>query len=142
MAISAGLPDVRGHRVYNVVGRLKAGVSVNQARSEMAAISIGLAEEFPETNRGWGSNITPALEQLVGDFSTLVGVLAGAAALVLLIGCVNVANLVLARASANQREFAIRAALGAGRTGRLRRSLAESFTLKAARRLPRRARYQ
>jgi predicted permease len=129
MAINARLFDVRAMRVYNVVGRLNSGVSVDQARSEMAAISAGIAQQYPETNRGWGSNVTPALEQVVGDFTTLVGVLAGAAALVLLIGCVNVANLVLARASANQREFAIRAALGAGRGRLLRRSLAESFTL-------------
>ena len=129
MAINARLLDVRAMRTYNVVGRLASGVSVDQARSEMSAISAGIADEYPDTNRGWGANVTPALEQLVGDFTTLVGVLAGAAALVLLIGCVNVANLVLARASANQREFAIRAAMGAGRGRLLRRSLAESFTL-------------
>ena len=129
LAINARLFDVRAMRVYNVVGRLKPGVSVTQARAEMSAISAGIADENPETNRGWGANVTPALEQLVGDFTTLVGVLAGAAGLVLLIGCVNVANLVLARSSKSQREFAIRATLGAGRGQLLRRSLAESFTL-------------
>ncbi|MCH7531118.1 MAG: ABC transporter permease [Gemmatimonadetes bacterium] len=129
LAINAQLLDVRAMRVYNVVGRLESGVSVDQARSEMAAISLGIAEEYPETNRGWGSNVTPALEQVVGDFTTLVAVLAGAAALVLLIACVNIANLVLARASVSQREFAIRATLGAGRGRLLRRSLAESSTL-------------
>ena len=129
MAINTRLLDVRAMRTYNVVGRLNSGVSVTQARAEMSAISAGIAEENPETNRGWGASVTPALEQLVGDFTTLVGVLAGAAALVLLIGCVNVANLVLARSSKSQREFAIRAALGAGRGRLLRRSLAESFTL-------------
>ena len=129
LAIDAGLPDTRGHRLYNVVGRLNPGVSVDQARAEMSAISLGIAEENPESNRGWGADVTPALEQLVGGFTTLVGVLAGAAALVLLIGCVNVANLVLARASTTQREFAVRAALGAGRGRLLRRSLAESLTL-------------
>ena len=129
LAIDTGLLEVRGMRVYNVVGRLNAGVSVDQARSEMSAISAAIARENPESNRGWGANVTPALEQLVGGFTTLVGVLAGAAALVLLIGCVNVANLVLARASTNQREFAVRAALGAGRSRLLRRSLAESSAL-------------
>ena len=129
LAIDPALVDPRGMRVYNVLGRLNDDVSVEQARSEMAAISVGIQRENPQSNRGWGVNITPALEQLVGGFSTLVGVLAGAAALVLLIGCVNVANLVLARASTNQREFAIRAALGAGRGRLLRRSLAESLTL-------------
>ena len=129
LAINARLLDVRAMRTYNVVGRLNPGVSVSQARTEMSAISVGIAAENPETNRGWGANVTPALEQLVGDFRTLVVVLAGAAALVLLIGCVNVANLVLARSSKSQREFAIRATLGAGRGQLLRRSLAESFTL-------------
>ena len=129
LAINSRLFDVRAMRVYNVVGRLESGVSVSQARSEMAAISLGIAEEYPETNRGWGSNVTPALEQVVGDFTTLVWMLAAAAALVLLIGCVNIANLMLARASVNQRDFAIQATLGAGRGRLLRRSLAESFTL-------------
>ena len=129
LAIDTGQLDVRGMRVYNVVGRLNPGVSVEQARTEMSMISAGISQENPETNRGWGANVTPALEQLVGGFTTLVGVLAGAAALVLLIGCVNVANLVLARACTNQREFAVRAALGAGRSRLLRRSLAESSTL-------------
>jgi putative ABC transport system permease protein len=123
------LLNVRAMRTYNVVGRLGPDVSVDQARSEMATISLGIAEENPETNRGWGSNVTPALEQVVGDFTTLVTVLAGTAALVLLIGCVNIASLILARASVSQREFAIRASLGAGRITLLRRSLAESFTL-------------
>jgi len=129
LAIDQALVDVRGMRVYNVVGRLKPGVSVDQARSEMAAISLGIQRENPRSNRGWGADVTPVLEQLVGGYTTLVAVLAGAAALVLLIGCVNVANLVLARASTQQREFAIRAALGAGRGRLLRRSLAESLTL-------------
>ena len=129
LAINARLFDVRAMRVYNVVGRLESGVSVEQARAEMAAISLGIAEENPESNRGWGSNVTPALEQVVGDFTTLVAVLAGAAVLVLLIGCVNIANLLLARASVSQREFAIRATLGAGRGRLLRRSLVESSTL-------------
>jgi len=129
LAIDARLFDVRAMRVYNVVGRLAPGVSVGQARDEMSAISIGIAEENAETNRGWGADVTPALEQVVGNYVALVTVLAGAAVLVLLIGCVNIANLVLARASVSQREFAIRAALGAGGGRLVRRSLAESFVL-------------
>ena len=129
LTINPQLFDVRAMRVYNVVGRLERGVSVDQARSEMAAVSLGISEENPETNRGWSSNVTPALEQVVGDFTTLVAVLAGAALLVLLIGCANIAGLILARASVSQREFAIRATLGAGRGRLLRRSLAESFAL-------------
>jgi len=129
LAINSGIFGVRAMRVYNVVGRLEDGVSLEQARAEMSAISLGIAEENPESNRGWGANVTPALEQLVGDYRTLVTVLAAAAGLVLLLGCVNVANLILARASVSQREFAIRATLGAGRATLLRRSLLESFAL-------------
>lgn len=129
LAINAQLFGVRAMRVYNVVGRLETEVSLDQARTELDAISLGIAEENPETNRGWGANVTPALEQLVGDFTMLATVLTAAAALVLLIGCVNIANLVLARASVNQREFAIRATLGASRGRLLRTSLAESFAL-------------
>lgn len=99
LAIDTGSLDVRGMRIYNVVGRLNSGVSVDQARVEMDMISAGVAQENPESNRGWGANVTPALDQLVGGFTTLVGVLAGAAA------------------------------LGAGRGQLLRRSLAESATL-------------
>jgi len=131
LAVDPRLLPVRAMRTFNVVGRLGTGVTVEQARAEMDALSLGIAEEYPESNRGWGANVTPALEQLVGDFTTLVGVLAGAAAMVLLIGCVNITNLMLARASATQREFAIRAALGAGRIQLVRRSVAESLVLVA-----------
>ena len=129
LAIDARLFDVRAMRTYNVAGRLRDDVSVERARAEMSAISLAIAEENPESNRGWGADVTPALEQVVGGFATLVTVLAGAAALVLLLGCVNIANLIFARAAGTQREFAIRAALGAGWGKLLRRSLAESFLL-------------
>lgn len=131
LTIDPRLFDVRAMRVYSVVGRLDEDVSLEQARDEMDAISIGIAEENPETNRGWGADVTPALEQIVGDVRSLVVVLAGAAGLVLLIACVNIANLVLARAATTQREYAIRATLGAGRWTLLRRSLAESVALVA-----------
>lgn len=131
LTIDARIYAVRAMRVYNVVGRLAAGVTLDQARAELGAISLAVAEENPETNRGWGADVTPALDQLVGDFSRLVVVLAGAAGLVLLIACVNIANLVLARASASEREFALRATLGASGWRLLRRSLAESLSLVA-----------
>jgi putative ABC transport system permease protein len=131
LTIDTRLFDVRAMRVYNVVGRLAPGVSVERARAEMDAISAGIARENPESNRGWGSNVTPALQQVVGDLATLVAVLAAAAGLVLLIGCVNIANLTLARSSVSQREFAIRGTLGAGAARLLRRSLTESLLLVA-----------
>ncbi len=129
LAIDSRFFDVRAMRVYNVVGRLKPNVSVDRVRSELGAISLGIGEENPETNRGWGADVTPALEQVVGDLATLVSVLAAAASLVLLIGCVNIANLMLARASVSQREFVVRATLGAGGAQLLRRSVAETAAL-------------
>jgi putative ABC transport system permease protein len=131
LTIDERLFGVRAMRVYNVVGRLGPGASLEQAQAEMEVISRGIAEENPESNRGWSADVTPALEQIVGDVTTLVTIIAGAAALVLLIGCVNIANLVLARSSATQREFAIQATLGAGRVRLLRRALAESLVLVA-----------
>lgn len=129
LTIDERLFDVRAMRVYNVVGRLAPGASVEQAQAEMDAIARGIAESYPESNRGWSADVTPALDQMVGDAATLVAILAGAAGLVLLIGCVNIANLVLARSSSTEREFAIRAALGAGRGSLLRRALSESLAL-------------
>jgi len=129
LTIDERLFDVRAMRVYNVVGKLAPGSSVEQARAEMDVVSRGIAEENPESNRGWGADVTPALEQIVGDVTALVTIIAGAAGLVLLIGCVNVANLVLARSSATQRDYVIRAALGAGSGTLLRKALSESLLL-------------
>jgi putative ABC transport system permease protein len=129
LTIDERLFGVRAMRVYNVVARLRPGVSAEQAEAEMQAVAAGVAEENPESNRGWSADVTPALEQIVGNVTTLVAILAGAAALVLLIGCVNIANLVLARSAATQREYALRATLGAGWATLLRRSLAESLGL-------------
>ena len=131
LVIDERLFDVRAMRVYNVVGRLAPGTSVDQAQAEMDAIARGIAESYPESNRGWGTDVTPALDQMVGDAAMLVGILAGAAGLVLLIGCVNIANLVLARSSSTESEYAIRAALGASPGSLLRRALSESLVLVA-----------
>lgn len=129
LTISAQMVTVRAMRVYYVVGRLAPDVSVNQAREEMAGIGLGIATENPESNRGWGVDVTPALDQVIGDAPLLLAVLAGASALVLLIACVNIANLLLVRSSRRKKEFAIRAALGAGRRRLLKQSIVESFAL-------------
>ncbi len=121
--------SVRAMRVYNVVGRLTEQATPEQARAELDAIAAEIARQYPDSNKGWGANITSAHEQLVGDTKPLLAVLGGAAGLVLLIGCVNITNLMLARSSAQEREFAIRATLGAGRHRLIRRSLVESLTL-------------
>jgi len=112
-----------------VVGRLKPGVSVEQARAEMSSISSNLASEYPQTNVGVGVTTISLNEQMTGHVRTALLVLFGAAAAVLLIACANVANLLLARGNEREREFAIRAAIGAGRLRLARQTLTESLLL-------------
>ena len=121
----------RAHRMYNVIGRLADGVTPRQARSELDTIAAQMAVEFPQSNDGWQVEIVSAKEQLVGDIASTLWVLFGAVTLVLLIGCVNVANVLVARSSEVAKDYVIRAALGAGRGELLRRSLAESLVLAA-----------
>ena len=96
-------------------GRLKPGVTVQEARTEMKAIAARLEKQYPDTNAGQSAVVTPLLENLVGDYRKNLALLLGAVALVLLIACANLANLFAARGAARAREFAIRAAVGATR---------------------------
>jgi putative ABC transport system permease protein len=111
------------------VGRLRPGVGVEQASAEMHALAVVLERGHPATNTDWDLIVRPLRDYLVRDVHTALWVLSGAVACVLLIACVNVANLLLARASSRVREIAVRLAIGAGRGRIIRQLLAESLLL-------------
>jgi len=114
------------HPMIYVWGKLKPGVTVQQARTEMRGIAARLEKTYPDTNRGETAVVTPLINNLVGKYRTNLGLLLGAVGFVLLIACANLANLFAARGAARAREFAIHAAVGATRGQIIKKLLLES----------------
>jgi putative ABC transport system permease protein len=117
------------HPMIYVWGKLKPGVTVEQARTEMKGIAARLEKTYPDTNGQETALVTPLLDNLVGKYRTNLGLLLGAVGLVLLIACANLANLFAARGAARSREFAIHAAVGATRGQIIKKLLIESFVI-------------
>ncbi|MGH9722736.1 MAG: ABC transporter permease, partial [Bryobacteraceae bacterium] len=122
----------RNYHSYGAVARLKRGVTLQQAQAEMSSIAAGIAERYPDVKKGWGATVDAYLDRMVGQQLRLsLTILMWAVGAVLLIGCANLANLLMARATMRTREIAVRLAMGAARGRMVRMLLTESLLLSA-----------
>ena len=120
---------MRNARFLRGIGRLKEGVTLDQAQTDTDLIAAQLEQQYPDSNTGWSLRLIPLREILVGGSRTMLFILFGAVGFVLLIACANVANLLLVRAAARQKEIAMRTALGASRLRIIRQMITESLSL-------------
>jgi len=115
-ALAPGAP-ARDVRYLNVIGRLKPGIGITQARAEMATLAARIDSELPDREKGWSGSVDPLADWLIDTpLRTSLTVLMAAVAAILMIGCANLANLLLARGATRGRELALRTALGASRS--------------------------
>jgi predicted permease len=135
---ASGQPN-RAIHYFGVVGRLAPGAPIDRARTDLQAIAAQRALDYPDTNAGWGVTVRPLHEQAVGALRPALLLLLGGVTVVLLITCINVANVLLARSAGRGRDLAIRSALGASRKRLVQQALTESVMLALAGGIARRA---